>query len=619
MCLPRGRSKILQEPSHERTDRFLVTTALEDTWPSHDHPVLFLGQWCLLHDQKDKWDKFDTVLAPYHWDDREKLRKDYDYLCSVYESFLNILSSKLNEIHNVNHSLRYWRILIGPWLFYFIQSIYDRWVMLQIAQRDFDISGVKVISRRNHETVPNDMAEFQVWLVTDNWNEAIYGQILELMSIPIEMVKRSLQYRSTYNVRLKDNFRANLRGCFDLISRIFSRKTDYFFLSPYLGIGRCISLQIGLRQFPGIWQSHSLPRFAPLQDARKRWFLESPIFSQSQGFVAALCKLIPPNIPTVYLEGYQCLVKITESLKWPKRPKAIYTAHAHVSDEVFKAWAAAKTDDGAPLIIGQHGGGYGTGSFFLNETHEIAIADKFMTWGWSTPDEKTYPLGMAKPNSLSYSHLNDHDKLLLITNILPRYSYKLYSEPIAGQWELYLEDVFAFIDNLDKSLKEHLIIKNQLVDYGRNLHVRLRKRYPDLIIEAGVNIMEYGRKCKLFVSTVNSTTLLESMAANLPTVVFFNTKFYELREAAKPHFNSLKSVGIFHESPQTAAIHISKIWNNVSSWWESASVQEVRFNFCKNYAVTHFDLVDRLKRILLEENERQSVVALDSNPSNNIS
>ena len=69
-------------------NRFLVTTAIEDTWPKNGEPILFLGEWCRLYGRKNQWEKLDAVVAPYHWDDREKLYLDYQYLNELYEILL---------------------------------------------------------------------------------------------------------------------------------------------------------------------------------------------------------------------------------------------------------------------------------------------------------------------------------------------------------------------------------------------------------------------------------------------------------------------------------------------------------------------------------------------------
>lgn len=107
--------------------RILVTTALEKTWPSVDKKIIFLGEWCKLYERKQIWEQYDHLVASYHWDDRGKLEKDYMLLKSLYESTLRELTKKLNAVHEVSFSLRYWRIIVGPWLGYFIQILFDRW------------------------------------------------------------------------------------------------------------------------------------------------------------------------------------------------------------------------------------------------------------------------------------------------------------------------------------------------------------------------------------------------------------------------------------------------------------------------------------------------------------
>ena len=89
--------------------RFLITTALEDSWPDKEEAVIFLGEWCRLYSRKKIWEKMDAEVLPYHWDDRGKLYRDYLYIRDLYERVLKVLTEKLNNIHSVDHGLRYWR------------------------------------------------------------------------------------------------------------------------------------------------------------------------------------------------------------------------------------------------------------------------------------------------------------------------------------------------------------------------------------------------------------------------------------------------------------------------------------------------------------------------------
>jgi len=69
----------------------------------------------------------DAITHEYHWNDREKYYSDYQYLDSLYEKKLALLSQKLGKMHGVTTNIRFWRIIIGPWLRFFIDSVFDRY------------------------------------------------------------------------------------------------------------------------------------------------------------------------------------------------------------------------------------------------------------------------------------------------------------------------------------------------------------------------------------------------------------------------------------------------------------------------------------------------------------
>ena len=97
----------------------------------------------------------------------------------LYEQLLASLAAQLNELHSVDHSLRDWRILIGPWLGYFTQVLFDRWETVHLAIASFEISETLCFAQPDAQMVPNDMATFISLSFQDDWNHHIYGQILK--------------------------------------------------------------------------------------------------------------------------------------------------------------------------------------------------------------------------------------------------------------------------------------------------------------------------------------------------------------------------------------------------------------------------------------------------------
>jgi len=571
-------------------NRLLVTTALEETWET-EKPMLFLGEWCKLYNRKKYWEDLNILIVPYHWDDRRQLKSDFLYLNNFYEIILESLSLKLNSIHNVNFSTKYWRILIGPWLGEFLQIIFDRWKMLDIAYNNYSIEKVNLISHSFTEGIPNDMNEFQKFMIQDSWNEKIYGEIIQCFNnTNIEWVNLFKSEQSGIDIKKSSNIFlfliSKLKNYFlkicNTISGLISNKSDYFFLTTYLPRKYEWLLQAQVNQFPTIWATKTILK-SPIDSSLRK---NSKInFDSKNQFEDIAIDLIFKNIPVCYLEGYEELKNSALNLSWPLTPKAIFTSNRFFDDDLFKAWVAEKVERGVPLVIGQHGGNYGTSLFNFTLDHQIKIANLFYSWGWDDP---------SKPNIVPMFNLtmvgkksswNPKGKLYLVTMELPRYSYRLYSIPIASQVLNYLEDQFRFIKALSPLAKEELLVRLFPFDFGWAQHERFIEKFPWLIIDdEKLSIFNRMKDTRLFVSTYNATTFLESLYLNIPTIMFWDFKFWEINQDAKPFFDELIIIGILHDSPESAAKKIDEIWNDVESWWESKEIQNARISFCSRFS-----------------------------------
>ncbi len=586
--------------------RFLITTALEKTWPTNNEPVLFLGEWCRLYRRKATWEKLDGVVATYHWDNREKLYKDYLYLRNLYEELLIELVERLNVIHSVNFSLRYWRIIIGPWLGYFIQMVFDRWEMLQQVVKSDNLSGVRVMHREKEDLIPNDMADFSALYTGDDWNELIYSQIMAWMKIPAETVHSPNMVHASPGKEVSINpikrLKRFLGVVYHHISSLFYRDCDFFFISTYLKRNQEICLQAILGQIPVFWPPYLAGPTAPVNLEKRQWELTAPKTEVGDcNFSLFIRAMIPKHIPIAYLEGYKNMVTFTNSLLWPKNPKAIFTANAYNSFDVFKVWAAEKIEYGCPLIIGQHGGGHGANKWGFYEEHQFAISDRWISWGFE--DEGTSKIrsfGNLKMLGVVWQ-LKPDGGALMVEMGLPRYSYHMYSIPVASQWLEYLEDQYLFVAALPLVLQRQLTVRLSPHDYEWGQLERWRDKFPTIQIDEGTTYIEKSiEKSRIFIATYNATTFLESMAMNMPTIMFWNPRHSELNESAIIHYNKLKAVGILHDNPESAANQMIRVWNTIPEWWDSESVKHVRREFCERYSKIPQNPIKDLNHIFRE-------------------
>ena len=72
--------------------------------------------------------------------------------------------------------------------------------------------------------------------------------------------------------------------------------------------------------------------------------------------------------------------------------------------------------------------------------------------------------------------------------------------------------------------------------------------------------------------------------------MFWDLKYFELRDEVLDIFKDMKRVGIFHDSPISAASHLNDKWEDIDGWWNEKDVLEIKkeflFKFARNTNLT---------------------------------
>lgn len=572
--------------------RHLITTADQRTW-KFDRPVLFLGEWCRLYDKRAVWGEMDAEVLSHHWMDNDKLHADYLYLSGLYERFLVVLGERLNRIHGVNKDLRYWRILIGPWLAYFIQILFDRWSSISLAVSRFELSGSTVMVFEGNSMVPNDMGNFVELMQSDEWNHYIYSCILE--QYPNVFCSKELFDHSNIKVVGKVGFKQKILNFYSKCTRHLVKDSDAFLISTYLPIIEVVRLQLRLGQLPQIWRSVD-PICTKVDSGRRDWKLSVSECSKFEEFALGM---IPKQIPATYLEGYSQLINQFDNLPWPKKPKVIFTSNVLWHDTVSMAYVAEKVTEGSLLVYGQHGGLYGVSKFSWAEEHEIAISDRFLTWGWSDEScQKIKAIGMLNMQKIRTCSSNEKKILLFVSLTGSKLTYRLSSDTMVMS-KIFINNGLVFAGNLVNQIKSNLLVRLHKRDNGWSQAAQWKNRFPNIELDLGLYKMKnLLQETRLAVYTYNATGYLEAFAANIPAVLFWDPKVSTLRHSAIPYFEDLKSVGVFHETPESAAAHVNAVWDDVDAWWTSPAVQEVLERFKARYCHQPVDLLGRVEAAL---------------------
>lgn len=598
---------------------FLITTADQRFWKT-DEPILFLGEWCKLYSQKSVWEKLSYETLPHPWDDREEKHKAALYEEDVYEELLEVLAEFLSNVHEERHGKKYWRIILGPWLLFYVQVIHERYVCLKRAfdlYPDLDTIGLASSSFK----IPRHFWDHAIGSSSDIYNLQLYTSVLKSMgyNIPVCNLKWTWSQEPENILSSKSHdkrkiFRRRIKGklntLFNTIGPYWARQSHILMVDMYLPLKLIaqIMLKTGFKA-----------RWCKLPDSEKwvdmtsndnlhpnRQDLSKLLPRKKDLFQSLLIRTLPDNFPLMYLEGYRYCRNWVKNIWNVSTTKMILTANAIEGNESFKFLAADLTEKGAKLIAIQHGGSYGSARYNPLEYLECSVADEFWSWGWGEQLFSVRPMPNPKLSYLAskrkYVKRDNEQFILYIGSNLSRFHCVTWSNPIANQGVDYIKWQIRFLEELDLRVRSKLIFRCFPIDWGWALQQRLQDSCPDVHLgNPQNNYYSELLSASLVVCDMNQTTLLEGLAANIPIIAFFNPCHVELRLQAEHYFDKLRNVGILHNSPAKAAKKVNEIAEDPKAWWEQSDVQTAKDRFCFQFARTSTNWLEEWRGELIRQ------------------
>jgi putative transferase (TIGR04331 family) len=544
--------------------------------------------------------------------------KDFRYVSRLYERILADLAYTLNRLLLVDHGIRYWRILIGPWLRQFIEILCDRWRSIECVVDRAEVSYTIVLDGSQSVVVPMDVGGFGRLYNSAGWNHSVYAAILERFP----QVERRHKHGETSAASVpppaplhhwKRGPRVAALAAWSQAAARQVSENGVVLVAPYMSWSDELAVDLRFRQVPLIW--NFVPQATPtMESGTREWSLSG---HPTDPFDQFLREIIPVHMPVAYSDGYPELMAAVDESPWPKKPRLIFTSNAHIGNDLFKAWAAQCVEDDSQLVVGQHGGNFGNQKFCSGEDHDRAISDAYLTWGWTDPDDaRAKPVGQLfglKP--LNSAH-NSQERAVLVTATSPQQAYRGISAPIAGQWLETLEDQFSFVEALPEHIRSAFLVRLSRHDCDWDQVERWQCRCPEIELDRGdQSIHNLIAKSRVYVVSYNGTAFLESLALGVPTIMFWNPELFELRDAAVPSFSYLERAGILHYSPASAANKVTEVWDDPDGWWASTQVVSALNLFSEEQNQSPVSLVDRVVRTLREVMDARNDLQAQSVPS----
>ena len=278
----------------------LATTSLRQFWPQ-GQPLYLLGRWC-VPDGRELGPNY--ILQNYPWDETARFRSAYQYTTNVYENRLGQLAEALNRILGVPRSVEEWRIIVGPWLMFYVHALYDRYACLkQFIDQHHDIETLGL--HPNSFQLLNDFSTSSADLfLGELYNLQLISQILKGMGVTMierDMVvgaqPRSLSIFQGAKSILKDGHRA------------ICRRGEVVIVGA--GIPYSETVKLGLKsggRITACGSQQDIRGMATKPNSQQRIQLAQELSAEDE-FGRILNETIAKNMPLLYLENFAAVQK----------------------------------------------------------------------------------------------------------------------------------------------------------------------------------------------------------------------------------------------------------------------------------------------------------------------
>lgn len=559
--------------------KHLITSKSEDNKYTNSFKKVYAGHWCV----KKKLRKNDHI---YNWNSNNKFKKNYKYLDKIINNYLNILSKRLNYLHNKNESSKYWEILLFPWLTYYIPAQFYRWkTITDILKTNKKLHIIKS-KIKDYEPVVDSMEFHESITNSDYLNNIFFSRIINYLyenkKFPNNFFKDKnfIQYNDINKYR-KINSKPNLsiRDILEKFLNIINLNKNVFICQGLLSTNDLIKLNFLINE-KTIFSKKIFDKLTYLVKisklkADKKFRVRLPLKKKyKDNFLEFIDLHIMTDMPKNLLEGFELLDKMAKQIKIS--PKYIIVFYDHYHNELFKFWIAQNFKS-TKIIISSHGAA--TQQLPANFGYESRIANKKICF---VNDDDCPPHKKVKlPFPKKINFIRKKPKLLIYSCHAPEY----YPCRLGVSNNTYAtnrnqHDLLSLEKNLKRNIFLNLRISKKVTNV-RSLN-NLNKLFNGSKNIKNVSFRNQLNSAKLVICTYPQTSFIESIASG-PTVCLFNYEDWIPIKDKQKIYKKLIDNKIFFENTDELAYFINKKWDDIDTWWDDLKRKKVISEYLNIY------------------------------------
>lgn len=415
------------------------------------------------------------------------------------------------------------------------------------------------------------------------------------MNISVNTIDKKPDCIRNKNEQIKKTTTKNIFGSlYDLCEKIFSYRARiiiyvadfpkyYYLFFPIFSKGR-IAYVRSKRMIAGNFKANIKNNLIRIQISKND--------EKYDNFSNILISLLSICMPIAFLEDYNEVRNHAEQKFKSIKPKVIFSPNSWWSDHAFTHWACALRENGITTVSGLHSPPAIFNShrnFFENE---VSNTDYFINW--SKDDNFKNNILTAPSNKLIKANRNrnkEKNLVLFLTTIKPFFQYRSLED-----FSIYIEEQISFLQEISTDIFKNLEVRLNKEDFGWDLKNILIRNIPKIKFNDQLSsFYEQILNAKVCVYGYFGTTAFETIALNIPTIIFINEECNEIVSIDKKynqyHINGdmyddiqvLKRIGIIHTNPKSAIQWLEKHYDNIDDWWREENCQQIVTYFVNKY------------------------------------
>ena len=465
----------------------------------------------------------DDILFNHPGNNFNEYLKDIKKIKKIYIVILKQVSAKLNQHFKIKKNLRYWKILIGPWLMSFISAYYEKNLLINTLLKHKGKLIIPVVNLRENKNISKNYNDFFYKnLLSSDWQDYLFSLILGKKKLKnnVTLIKKKIIIKKIFTNK-KINFTSILKKKFILLfNKLFSsyiRNQKVIFFDNTFSLKNKINLLFKNFCFP-------IPTDLSYKNEEPDFLLRNLLGKSNikNTFYKEILKESFLNLPTCFLEDFHTIKNIIFKKKRKAIPKLIVSTYG-MSPNTFETFCIAENISyGSKLILNQHGPRYSNikNNFMFN--HELSISDKYLVPNKIRKSKKIINLGTLKTIKNIYNKSGDKILFLMLTK--SRYNRLIDTEfnNIKQLYKYYKFICPDFYSILNKKLKAKLIFRSGKKNYWNEKEI-LKKNCRLAKIDFNreeSNYFEIATRSKIVICSYLSTAFYETLYINKPVILY---------------------------------------------------------------------------------------------------